>query len=203
MRTIPESSVGILGIITALATLAALFIAIYQSVLARRSLDAAKKSIDEDKRSRQLSMISKMSWVIEVQIRIERWLNDLEKLKKETAEATSKNDAAMLKAMVATIPTSPDKINMAVPHLVYENMPDALREIMMSGAQYYYNAISPAAYLWTQDKGANWSYAVSIHDRYDDSISALRDLKSLISEMVPDVLLGTPASINERDFLRR
>ena len=200
---IQKIPMNIFEIITTSATLVALATAIYQSILARRSLDEAKKAIDEDKRSRQLSMIPKMYWVIAVQMRIDRWLKDLKEIKVKTLEATKKRDGDMLRAITITVPRHPKDIVMKIDSLDYEKMPDSLREIMISGAQYFYDAISPVFYLWTEEKGPLWDYASSIQERLDDSISALEKLKHLIIELVPGVILETPASINERDFLKK
>jgi hypothetical protein len=203
IRILQNTSTSVFEIITVVATLLALIFAIYQSILARRSLDAARKSIDEDKRVRQLSMIPKMSSVIEVQIRLDRWINDLEGIKSKTLKAVRNHDDNILKDIAVTIPRHPNEIVMGINPFIYEKMPDSLKEIMMSGAQYFYDAMSPAFYLWTKEKGSNWSYAGSIYERYDKSISALRELKTLILEMIPEVLLETPASINSSDFLVR
>lgn len=182
-------------------TIGALGVAIYQSILARRSVDAARHSIDEDKRARQLSMISKISWVIEVQIRLDRWLKELRALKRDTLSALENGNEDTLKRIAESVPRTPNDARVRVRKLLYEHMPDFLREIMMSGAQYYYDAMSPASFLWTEDKGANWDYASSIQKRYNESITALRELKKLIAEAVPGVLLETPASLDDREFV--
>lgn len=202
-KIIQNTSHSWFEIITVIATLVALFIAIYQSILSRHSLDAAKKSIDEDKRSRQLSMIPKMSWFIEVQIRLDKWHNELEDMKNKTYEASQNNNGNLLKNIACSAPKHPNDITMRIDPLIYENMPGPLNEIMMSGAQYFFDAASPTIFLWTIEKGPNWKYAVSIHERYDESILALKKLKKLISEMIPEVLLQTPASIKTSDFLKK
>ena len=190
-----------LELVTTVATLIALAIAIYQSVLARRSLEAAKKSIDEDKRARQLSIVPKMSWVIEVQMRIDAWLIDLNKIRSETKRAVMERNEDLLKKIATKAIVNPVDIPLRIDKFVYENMPDHLVLIMMSGAQYYYDAVSPTHSLWTKEKGGWWEYANSIDERYIDSINALEELKRLISEMVPAVLLETPASIDDRKFI--
>ena len=191
----------LIQLITTIISLTALIITIRQLILARHSLDATKKSIDEDKRSRQLSTIPKMSWVIEVQMRLDRWSNQLEEVKALIIDSENKREGNILKEIVSTIPKHPNGIG--IDAFVYKNMPDPLREIMMSGAQYFYNAISPATHLWSKESGPNWIYAHSIQERLDESIHALKKLRVLIDDLVPSVMLETPASIDENDFITK
>lgn len=191
----------ILEIITTFATIAALVFAIHQSKLARLALEAAKQSIDEDKRARQISMLPDLYSVIEVDNRISRWLRDLETLKYRTHKATLNQDEKLLKEISLAIPRNPKNITFPIDSFLYKKVPINLREIMMSGAQYFYDAVTPAYYLWTEKDGARWSYAEDIHERYDDSIEALKKLRVLTRDMVPKVILKTPANLADSDFI--
>lgn len=188
-------------LLTLVLMLGAVGIAIYQSILSRKSLDAAAKTIENDTKARQLAVLPKFTWVIEVQVILDRWIEDLERIKSQTVEAVRNRDINLLAKVTVHLPAAPDKVGVRS-HL-HRNLPEALREILMSGAQYYYDATAPAKHLWNHENGANWSLAESIHDRYDDSLRALKKLKGLISDMVPEVILNTPASIREGDFVGR
>ncbi|MFA5359882.1 MAG: hypothetical protein WC349_02915 [Patescibacteria group bacterium] len=192
-----------INIIATITTVIALGFAIYQSYLARVSLDKAKKAIDDEKLSRQLLMMPKMSWVIDAQVVIDRCLKNLKNTQGKTLEAIRKKDANILSSIVKQISQHPGEGNNSVDEFVFNNMPDSLREIMMSGMQYYHNAMAPAFYLWSEKEGANWNYAQKIQERFNESINALEKLRAFFVDMIPDVLLNTPASISDKDFIRK
>lgn len=200
MHWLYETKIDILSVLMFIITLGALVISIYQSKLSRASLNAAIKSINEDKRSRQLSMLPKYSWVIEVQVMIERWISELEKIKQKTLDAKKHQNIELIKEAARAGLKQP--MDVAINKSVYDNLPDSLREIMMAGAQYYYNTMAPISHLWTEAKGPDWNYASSIQERIDDSIYGLNELKKLIAEMIPTVILNTPATLSDKDFIR-
>ena len=81
-------------------------------------------------------------------------------------------------------------------------MPSWLRELWMSGAQYYYDAIAPLPYVYKDGK-PNYNYAQSwIEERSEDSLRAISKLLEYLKDMVPPVILNTPASLSDKDFLR-
>ncbi len=200
-RVTHGSSPGAFEIITSLATLVALGFAIYQSILARRALNAAREAIEDDRRARQLSLLPEMSWVVQVQTRLDKWLSDLEEMKSKTLEALENKNEEMLKAVVRSAVHEPKKVPYGVDRWTYEKVPAPLRRIMMSGAQYYYDASAPAAYLWTEGSEVNWYLVAGIDERFDDSIFAIKKLQGLLTDMTPRVILETPASLKDGDFL--
>ena len=198
---VQQATPSLFEVVAFVATLITLGISIYQSRLARKSLDAARKSIDEDKRSRQLSAVPKISWVIQVDMYLERWIKELNEIKIKTSNACLKKDENALEQLAKNAPSNPQDVG--IDKFIYDNLPDNLRIILMSGAQYFYNAAVAAGPMWkTKDQCAWWDYAVEIQKRYDESILALGKLKKLTSEIIPDVLLYTPASLNDGEFIR-
>lgn len=180
-------------------TIALLFV-IFQTWLAKQSLGATRKSIDDAKAERQLEILPKFTWVIQVQVDLERWKKDLYEKQKSLQLSLSRKDEKMLKELTDThIKNSKD---LALSRLLYDNMPSYLREIWMSGAQYYYNAVASMPYLWEEKKGPRYSLAESLKNRCIESENAIDILLGYIKDMVPLVILDTPASLSDEDFLR-
>lgn len=180
-------------------TFALLFV-IYQIWLAKQSLNATRKSVDDAKTERQLEILPKFTWVIQVQVNLEGWKGDLHEKQEKLQLSLSKKDENILKELSNTsIKSSKDlKLN----RFLYENMPSYLREIWMSGAQYYYNAMASMPYLWREDGGPQYSLAGSLKNRCIESENAIDILLGYIKDMVPPVILETPASLSDEDFLR-
>ena len=190
-----------------IATLVALFIntialivIIYQTHIAKQSLTTTKKSIDDAKTQRQLEALPKFTWVIEVQVQLEYWKKDLQEKRDLLQKGVDeKNDEMFQKASNTRIKSPKD---LSLSKFLYDNMPAWLRELWMSGAQYYYDAIAPLPYVYKDEK-LNYSYAESwIKERCEDSLQAISKLLEYLKDMVPPVILNTPASLSDKDFLR-
>ena len=190
-----------------IATLVALFIntialivVIYQTRIVKQSLTTTKKSIDDAKTQRQLEALPKFTWVIEVQVQLEYWKKDLQEKRDLLQKGVDeKNDEMFQKASDTRIKSPKD---LSLNRFLYDNMPAWLRELWMSGAQYYYDAIAPLPYVYKDEK-SNYSYAESwIKERCEDSLQAISKLLEYLKDMVPPVILNTPASLSDKDFLR-
>lgn len=143
-------------------TLALIFV-IYQTALSRKSLNVARQAIDEEKRTRQLEALPKFGWIIHVRIDLEQWSKDLLEKKKQLEEAIRTRNGTALQKVAERSPKQPH--DLGLPRFLHKNMPSWIREIWMSGAQYYYNAASPLLFLW-KDNEPNFPYAISwIKDR--------------------------------------
>ena len=190
-----------------IATLVALFIntislivIIYQTHIAKQSLTNTKKSIDDAKTQRQLETLPKFTWVIEVQVQLEHWKKDLQEKRDLLQKGVDeKNDEMFQKASDTRIKSPKD---LSLNRFLYDNMPAWLRELWMSGAKYYYDAIAPLPYVYKDEK-SNYSYAKSwAKERCEDSLQAISKLLEYLEDMVPPVILSTPASLSDKDFLR-
>lgn len=186
-------------VITTILTIIALGFSGWQTYLSRKALKAAERAIDDDRRTRQLASLPETSWVMQVNAILDIWIRELKNLKTSTYEAIEKKDENLLRKVVDKLPKTPNKIGL--PRFLHENAPGPFPEILMSAAQYYYNATSAAQGLWFEGSDPSWSYGVTIQERYDESLFALHKLKELINDMTPDVIANTPASLNDRDFL--
>lgn len=196
-----------MGSFVEVATLIALFVntialivVIYQTNIAKRTLNVTKKSIDDAKTQRQLEILPKFTWVIEVQVQLEHWKNDLQERKDILQKGLNEKDNEMVKKASDTRIKSPKDLSLN--KFLYDNMPSWLRELWMSGAQYYYDAIAPLPHVYKDEK-PNYSYGQSwLNERSEDSLRAISKLLEYLKDMVPPVILNTPASLSDKDFLR-
>jgi hypothetical protein len=122
-----------------LVNIIALIVVIYQTIIVKRTLIITGKSIDDAKTQRQLEILPKFTWVIEVQVQLEHWKNDLQKRKDKLQKGLNEKNAEIVKdASDTRIKSLKD---LSLNKFLYDNMPSWLRELWMSGAQYYYNAM--------------------------------------------------------------
>ena len=198
-RNIRDS--GSIEAITLILALIGFGLALYQAKLSRESLNAATVAIQDDRRTRQIAALPQMDWVIQVQVKLEIWRKQIEKAKRSIVSASAEQDADALRHIADKAPKSPSQVG--VSRREYEEIPDYLRQILMSGAQYYYDAAAPVNSVWSTTKNQpNWEYAQEIIDRLDESINALQELHALIKDMLPGVISETPASLNDQDFVK-
>lgn len=178
----------------------ALLVVVYQTWLTERALRATKESIDNAKVERQLEVLPKFGWVIHVQVDLEKWKRDLSEKRQELREAIRTRNATVLQRIAKGSPNRPQDLGLR--RSVYDNMPSWIREIWVSGAQYYYDAASPLSFVW-RDGAAHFDYAESwVKDRGQASERAISILLSYIKDMVPPVILSMPARLSDNDFLR-
>ncbi len=178
----------------------ALIVVIWQTIIAKRSLAVTKKSVDDAKTQRQLEALPKFAWVIEIQVQLECWKKSLQEKRDLLQKGIDeKNNEMFKKASDTKIKSSKD---LALNRFLYDNMPAWLRELWMSGVQYYYDAIAALPYVYKDEK-PNHDYAKKwIKERCGDSLQAISKLLEYFKEMVPPVILDTPASLSDKDFLR-
>ena len=195
-----NSFIDIATLVAVFINTIALIVVIYQTRIAKQSLTATKKSIDDAKTQRQLETLPKFTWVIEVQVQLEHWKKDLQEKKNLLQKGVGEKNNEMFKEASDTRIKSPKDLSLN--RFLYDNMPAWLRELWMSGAQYYYDAIAPLPYVYKDDR-ANYSYAESwIKERCEDSLQAISKLLEYLEDMVPSVILNTLASLSDKNFLR-
>lgn len=195
-----DSFVNIATLIALIINTITLLVVICQTHITKQSLVTTRKSVDDAKTQRQLEILPKFTWVIEVQVHLENWKKDLQERKSLLQKGVyENNDEMFIKASDTRIKSPKD---LSLNRFLYDNMPSWLRELWMSGAQYYYDAIAPLSYVY-KDKKPNYSYAQSwIEERAEDSLRAISKLLEYLEDMVPPVILNTPASLSDKDFLR-
>jgi hypothetical protein len=193
------NTIDIITIITSFATLVALGFTIYQAYLTRETLLGTKKSIDQEKVNRQISLLPKFEWIIEVDVELKHWQEDLEKRSKKLKEAFVKKDHSILEELSKTNTKNPSDLKLS--KYQYEKMPDWLSQLWLSGAQYYYDAMASMQFLFKDSKG-EFGLAEMLYQRCDSSAYSIAELRVYISGMIPEVILETPASTRNSEFFR-
>ena len=85
---------------------------------------------------------------------------------------------------------------------MFEKGPDWLSTLLVSAAQYHYNtACNFKTLSLHKDDKFRLSFTVSMLDRCRDSIYAIKDILGYVDDMIPEVILSCPASINDEKFL--
>lgn len=192
---------GIATVITLIINTAALLLVIYQAHLSKQALSATRKSIDDAKTERQLDVLPKINWIITVQVCLKNWEQSLQEKQVKLLRALNEKDDNILTALANTHIKSPK--DLALDRFLYDNMPTWLREIWMSGAQYYYDAMAPMQCLWKESVGAQYPIADSLNERCAESEKAISVLLEYIKDMVPQVILNTPASLSNETFFNQ
>lgn len=195
-----DSFVNIATFIALVINAITLSVVIWQTHITKQSLVTTRKSVDDAKTQRQLEILPKFTWVIEVQVHLKNWKKDLQQRKYLLQEGVcARDDKMFIKASDTRIKSPKD---LSLNRFLYDNMPSWLRELWMSGAQYYYDAIAPLSCVYKDEK-PDYSYAQSwIEERAEDSLRAISKLLEYLEDMVPPVILNAPARLSDKDFLR-
>lgn len=193
------STMDIITIVTSIATLIALGFTVYQARLTRDTLLETKKSIDQEKVNRQISLLPKFEYIIEVDVELMHWQEELETRSKKLKEAFARKDSKILEDLSKTKTKNPSDLRLS--RYQYEKMPDWLSQLWLSGAQYYYDAMASMQFLYKDDNG-EFGLAEMLYQRCDGSAYSIKELRAYISGMIPEVILETPASTRNSEFFR-
>jgi len=189
----------IITIVTSIATLVVLGFTIYQAHLTRNTLIETKKSIDQEKVNRQISLLPKFEYIIEVEVELKYWQEELETRSKKLKKAFMKKDSTILEELSKTKTRSPSDLRLS--KYQYDHMPDWLSQLWLSGAQYYFDAMASMQFLYKDSKG-EFGLAEILFRRCDESSYSIAELRGYISNMIPDVILKTPASTRNSEFFK-
>jgi hypothetical protein len=189
----------IVGVIT-------LIVVVVQTWLVKRSLDAsvmsvvaAQKSIDDSRTQRQLAALPEMHLVLEVQTALEMWRKDLAKLAASLEAALAGHDKNLIAQLASSARIKSVK-DLGLSDSLRALLPVWLRTLWMSGAQHYYAAAGITHSLIDKNGQSSFPLAKAALEACSDSTHAIDSLIGMISDMIPEVILETPASISDRDF---
>ena len=192
-----------IALVAVLLNLVTLLIVLYQTLLTRSAVKAARVSADVDKKMRYLQGLTHSSHVTEVLVRMDDWVKGLEAVNHDLHEAR-KGDLAALKRVSDAGLKNPRGL---IDRFMYESAPPWLAVIWLAAAQHYYGTMGAINYLWDETKGttrfgADIDFAIDplILGRVEDSIRHIRDLVDLIRETLPDAYLESPDRIREDRF---
>ncbi len=185
--------------ITLIINTAALLFVIYQTWLANQSLAATRKSIDDAKIQRQLEVLPEAFYVIHVRVNLENWKKDLIEKRDKLELAIKNNDDDILRELSEIHIKNPGDLDLS--RFLFDKMPAWLGQIWISGAQYYYNATASFQELWGRG-GGQYSLAKALIVQCVESEKSISVLLGYIKDMVPFVILDTPASLSNDKFFR-
>ena len=189
----------VLTITALLVTTAGLLLAAYQTFLGRKSLNAARASIDLATRTRSIEILPKAGWVISVMVTLERWRSNLESDVEQIRMAQNHPELHVLKNVAAGGLKSPKGL---VDKFTYEHAPSWLGVLLVTGAQYYYSVKVAIPQLWDEEKNIpRLQVSKYLLVDLEDYIAQLTSLLGYIRDMIPEVYLKSPASLNDEDFL--
>lgn len=177
----------------------ALIIVTIQTIYTRRSLNAARKSIEATRKARELEILPRANFIIKVQTDLERWKKDLLETTGALEKAIRDKDSDLFREIANRSITSAKGL---VDRYMYEKSPQWLSVIWVTGAQYYYDAKAPQRDLWnTETDEPNFSFGPDMISRFKESTAQIVKLISYINDIVPKVYLESPASLSDEDFL--
>lgn len=181
-------------------------IVIFQTKLSKNSFDISNSSFQKDKQIRELEILPKMHFVIHVQLRLEEWKEKVQNIKEQLEIAVENQNHQALKEISSLGRITPKGL---VVRFMYEECPDWLSEVYITGAKYYYYVAAPLKDVWDEkeNKGRmflcekNNEYSDSIIERCDESIYYLNQLLKYIEDAIPSVFLNSPESLADSKFL--
>ncbi len=191
---------------TEVATIAALVLnavalglVAYQTWLTGKSLRTTNRSLELSIKTMQVEMLPNANWVIHVRVALESWIADLQKVVEDYKVASKKRDADRIKAIAGGGLNSPRGL---VSSFGTKHAPSWLTTIWLAGAQYYYDAKAPQTSLWGASTDTpSFDFVPDFILRCEDSLRGLQQLLRLIDDVVPEVYLICPASVNNDKFL--
>ncbi len=190
---------AILTIIALGLNFVALCVVAYQTYLNRRSLNLAKQSIDEDRRTRQIELLPRAHFIFEVQYHLKKWLEDIEKTITELQDAFDSKNLDLLIKISEKALKSPEGL---VDKFSYEKGPRWLSEIWLASAQYYYDFNIPLRDLWSDKRQEPfWDLAPDLIERGREHSYHISNLLGYIDQTVPESYAAAPASISDSKFL--
>lgn len=175
-----------------------LVVVIKQTNYTRDTLHQTSESYETSKTIYQLKNLPKANLIIEVQVSLEKWAEEL-KNTISLVKNKSANNQDRIKETLKKAPKSPGIIN----KYLYRIMPDWLSEIWMLGARYYYTAAYNTTHLWNKK-----TLKLKFDDndifikRFEESLDYLNILQNYLNIIVPDVYLDSPARLSDDKYLK-
>jgi len=196
MRRIILSNSDIFTIIALVLNMITLFIVVYQTMVTRGAFELAKSSFDEDKNIRKFTLLPKANFIIHVDMKIDTWINELNRLDDVIEVALKDENIESLIIEAEKYNSSPSGM---VRKYYYDNSPNWLAEIYITAARHYYYVTGPFSNI--KDHNLAKKIAVDIQGRIQESLNRIGELKGYISDIVPESYLSAPTSLRDDAFM--
>lgn len=169
---------------------------IRQTKIAKQGLDATNKNIKQADVNRQLELLPKHPWIIQVSVRLEHWIKDIQYNNSVLLSCIENNDATILDKLRSNI-IQPNQLSLRG----YEKeMPSWLLELYLSGAQYYFAGAGKIGLAVKHNSLRTIDNVQYYLDACKEDLDALMELKKILDGMIPRVILETPASLSSNEF---
>jgi len=188
-----------IAIIALLVSAGALFLSAYQTWLTRESLLAAKYALDLSRKQEHLGLLPRMHFILDAKVKMENWLKILSEAEGIMNRALEAKDPHLLPQLERLgLDTPKDMID----KFMYEKSPEWLSTLLVTAAQYHYTtACNFRSLSRFKDDETYFSFTADLLNRCRESISAIKEILGYLEDMIPDVVLNSPASINDDKFL--
>lgn len=206
MATSPTNPVGInvpdqypylaLGDIVALVALLVSMAALFISL---KSLRVSWLSLEKTRRQEHISFLPRMHFIIYARCRMQEWLKTLSEAEMIMKRVLDNQDPHLLPQLGRLGLDTPANL---IEKAMVELGPDWLSTLLYSAAQYHYSTVGNLNFLsqYADDKTC-FRATTDIISRCRDSIFAIKEIQACLEDMIPDVILECPASIDSEKFL--
>jgi len=192
----------IIAIVVGIVNLLALGFVGLQTYHTRKSVQLSEANLRESQQAKEVSSLPRAFSIISVQHHINEWKADLQLLI---------DNEKRLKELIRT---SDDDIKINTQHWfgqakgliskgLYDRIPDWLREMLVVGAQYYYDCMAVQEYVCSakEKRESRLSVLGEMIERARRGIEGMTEMLAYINKLVPRWYLESPASLNDSDFL--
>ncbi|MFA5360132.1 MAG: hypothetical protein WC349_04215 [Patescibacteria group bacterium] len=185
----------LLNWITLMVTILTLIIVFFQTIYTKKTLEKTQKSIELYKISKQLEILPRVNFIIEVTMFLNKWNDELQ----EIIKLINEND---IDKIIDFSKRKQVKSEGLIDKYLYEKMPQWLAVIYETGAQYYYNSSCMYKHLWDEKNNKLFNTKLYL-DRLKESSYFLEVLLQYVKDEVPEVFLNAPAKLNTNDFFEK
>jgi len=191
----------IIAIAVGIVNLLALGFVGWQTYLTRKSVQLSEANLRESQQARVISNLPRAYSIIHVQNCLEGWKKDLESLidnEKKLREMVRTSDADI-------------KINTRhwfgqakglIHKVSYDHLPDWLKEILTTGAQYYYEGMCLMDTVCSsrEKKEFRLDLLEGTIERAKQGVTHMNEMLAFIDQLIPKWYLESPVSLNDSDF---
>lgn len=180
--------------------LIALLIVAWQAYLTRKAVRISEQSLKDSEQSRFISSLPRAYSIIHVKTCLENWKKDLELLiNSENTIIKNIKSGNDCKVDVEHWHGKPQGL---IHERDYAHLPDWLKEILVTGAQYYTEPMCLLAIVESSENKEDFrlNIAEGMFYRSKQGLQCINEMLTLIARLIPKWYLESPASLEDREF---
>jgi len=191
----------IIAIVVGICNLVALGFVCRQTYLTSKSVQLSEANLRESQQARAISNLPRAYSIIYVQNCLEGWVKDLKLLvdnEKKLREMVKSSDADIKIDTRRWFGQAKGLIHKTS----YNHLPDWLKEILVVGAQYYYEGMCLVDTVCSskEKKEVRLGLMNDMVERARQGVTQMTKMLAFINKLVPQWYLESPASLNDSDF---